>query len=50
MTFSRQATTAIRAAKNRKKWGKYATRRFIFNQRVSAGLYRLACQLEALEG
>ena len=41
------AKIAIRAAKNRRNWGRYAARRFVEKRGVSLRLYRLACQLEA---
>lgn len=44
-----QARHAIKAAKGRPVWGKYAARRYAEKHGVPAGLYRLACQLEAME-
>jgi hypothetical protein len=40
------AQVAIKAAKNRKVWGRYASIRYAINKGVPLGLYRLACQLE----
>jgi hypothetical protein len=45
-----QATIAIRAAKNRKKWGPYMTRRFLANNGISPRLARIARQCEATQG
>jgi len=42
------ADIAIRAATNRKKWGRYATLQYVNKHGVLA-LYRLACQLAALQ-
>ncbi len=44
-----QAKIAIYAAKNRKKWGKYAARKYVEKRllRRNIGLYILAAQLEA---
>ena len=44
-----QAQLALTAAMHRQQWGRYATMRFCFNQRVDPRLYRLACQLIAGE-
>lgn len=43
------AALAIKAAAGRKSWGLFATRRFCAKRSVPAGLYRLACQLEAAQ-
>lgn len=45
--MNQHAHHAIRAAKNRYKWGRYAARRYTEKRGVPAGLYRLACQLAA---
>jgi len=42
-----QAVHAIRAAKNRYKWGRWAARQYCLNHGVSFRLYRIACQCEA---
>ena len=47
--MNKQAQTAIRAAKNRKQWGRWATMRFIVNNKIPLGLYRLALQLQAMD-
>lgn len=44
--MSNQAKIAIRAAKNRSRWGKYAARSYCMRRGVPLALYRLACQLE----
>jgi hypothetical protein len=44
------AQVAIRAAKHRKAWGRYASIRYAINKGVPLGLYRLACQLESMKG
>lgn len=43
-----QAFHAIRAAKHRNRWGTYAARVYCIKRGVPLGLYRLACQLEAM--
>jgi hypothetical protein len=43
-----QASVAIRAAKNRYKWGRYMARRYCEKRGVSHRLYRIACQCEAM--
>lgn len=42
-----QAVHAIRAAKNRYTWGRWAARQYCINNGVSFRLYRIACQCEA---
>lgn len=44
-----QAQIAVRAAKNRYKWGRDATRRYCINRGIPLGLYFLACRLQASE-
>jgi hypothetical protein len=44
------AMYAIRAAKNRKAWGRYASMRYALNKGAPLGLYRLACMLENTKG
>jgi hypothetical protein len=44
------AQVAIKAAKNRKVWGRYASIRYALNKGVPLGLYRLACILENTKG
>ena len=45
--MTNQAKHAIRAARNKHKWGRHAAQRYSQRRGVPAGLYRLACQLEA---
>ena len=45
-----QATIAIRAAKNRKNWGSWMTRRYLTNNGISPRLARIARQCEATQG
>ena len=45
-----QAFLAIKAAKGRKSWGRYAAAKFARNNGVPSYLFRLACQLEAVKG
>ena len=47
--MSQTAYHAITAAKHRKQWGRYAARRYALKRGVSMRLYRLACQLEAMD-
>ena len=47
--MSEQAKCAIRAAKNRSNWGRWATMRYLAKRGVPFGLYRLAAQLESVE-
>lgn len=42
------AVAAVRAARNRRNWGRYMIQGFLRKRGVSASLYRLACQLEAV--
>lgn len=42
MTASAQALAAVRAAKNRNRWGEYAALRYIENHRVPYRMYLLA--------
>jgi hypothetical protein len=46
--MSKQATEAIRAAKNVKSWGKFSTYLYA-KKRGILPLYRLACQLEVVK-
>jgi len=39
-----------RAAANRSKWGRYAARRYAEKRGVPLWAYRLACQLQVMEG
>lgn len=50
MTMHPQAYHAIRAAKNLRVWGRYATRRYLEKNNVPMSLYTLARVLEAAEG
>lgn len=43
------AQRAVYAARNRHNWGRHATRRHCERHAVPAGLYRLACQLQAAQ-
>jgi hypothetical protein len=45
-----QAAAAIKAAKNLKRWGQYATNRFLKNNGVSKRLFNIARQCEATIG
>lgn len=45
-----QAIMAIRAAKNRKNWGPWSTRRYIQKGEISPRLARIARQCEATVG
>lgn len=47
-TMTKNATIALIAAKNKKKWGRYATLRYVIKRKCPLSLYRLASQLEAL--
>lgn len=44
-----QAFHAIRAARNRHIWGRWATQAYCVNRGVPARLYTLARQLEAMK-
>lgn len=44
---STQAEHAVRAAQNRKKWGRWMTNAYAKNNQVPPGLLTLALQLEA---
>ena len=39
----------VRAARNRKAWGRLSARKFIQNRGIDYRLYRLAYQLEAMK-
>ena len=43
----KQAEHAVRAAQNRKKWGRWMTATYAKNNGVPSGLLTLALQLEA---
>ena len=47
--MSQTAYHAITAAKHRKQWGRDAARKYALKRGVSMRLYRLACQLEAMD-
>lgn len=47
MTISPQAAMAIRAAKNRGRWGRWATARYLAKRGVPLGLYQIAVILES---
>jgi hypothetical protein len=44
-----QAQHAIKAAKGRYSWGRFAARRYCEKRGIPFALYRLACQLEAAQ-
>ena len=46
MTISTQAAMAIRAAKNRRVWGRWATARYVAKRGVPMRLYQIAVALE----
>ncbi len=47
--MTENAENAIKAAKNRNSWGHFAARRFSQKRGVSARLYRIARQCEAMQ-
>ena len=47
MTISTQAAMAIRAAKNRRVWGRWATARYLAKRGVPVRLYQIAVACEA---
>ena len=49
MTNSRIALAAIRAAKNRGVWGRWATMRYLARRGVPVRLYQIAVACEAAE-
>ena len=44
-----RAVRAIRAAKNRRAWGRWATMRYLARHGVSVRLYQIAVACEAVE-
>ena len=46
MTISTQAVMAIRAARNRHAWGRWATARYLARRGVPLRLYQIAIALE----
>ena len=46
MTITTIAAMAIRAAKNRRVWGRYATMRYLAKRGVPVRLYQIAVALE----
>ena len=46
MTISTQAVMAIRAAKNRRTWGRWATAKYLAKRGVPLRLYQIAVVLE----
>ena len=46
MTISTQAARAIRAARNRRVWGRWATARYLAKRGVPLRLYQIAVALE----
>jgi len=46
-TMSDRAKCAIRAAKNRRVWGRWATMRYLAKRGVSVRLYQIAVACEA---
>ena len=47
MTISTQAAMAVRAAKNRRVWGRWATMRYLRRRGVPLRLYQIAMACEA---
>ena len=47
MTISTQAAMAIRAARNRRVWGRWATARYLAKRGVPLRLYQIAIACEA---
>ena len=48
MTISTQAVLAIRAARNRRVWGRWATMRYLARRGVPVRLYQIAMACEAM--
>ena len=48
MTISTQAAMAVRAAKNRRVWGRDATMRYLAKRGVPVRLYQIAMACEAM--
>ena len=46
MTISTQAALAVRAARNRRVWGRWATMRYLARRGVPVRLYQIAVALE----
>lgn len=46
MTISAQAVMAVRAARNRRAWGRWATMRYLRRRGVPLRLYQIAVALE----
>ena len=46
MTMNEQAAVAIRAARNRGRWGRWATARYLAKRGVPLRLYQIAVALE----
>ena len=46
MTISTQAAMAIRAARNRGRWGRWATAQYLAKRGVPLRLYQIAVALE----
>ena len=46
MTISTQAAMAIRAARSRRMWGRWATARYLARRGVPLRLYQIAVALE----
>lgn len=46
MTISTQAVMAVRAARNRRIWGRWATMRYLAKRGVPVRLYQIAMALE----
>ena len=47
MTITTISAMAVRAAKNRRAWGRWATRRFLVKRGVPVRLYQIAVACEA---
>ena len=48
MTIGTQAVLAIRAARNRRAWGRWATMRYLARRGVPLRLYQIAMACEAM--
>ena len=46
--MTENAKNAIRAARNRANWGRYATDKFVINHNIPSSLYDLAIYCEAM--
>lgn len=46
MTITTISALAVRAARNRRVWGRWATMRYLAKRGVPVRLYQIACALE----